>query len=360
MAKKYNSFNKFIVYQITNKLNEMIYIGCHITNNINDNYMGSGTNIKKAIKEFGKENFTKEILYVFDNEQEMLDKENELVNRQFIADNKTYNIIIGGGGFFPIDCVTVKDKNNNIFNVNINDPRYLSGELVSINKGKIVVKDKNNNHIQINVNELNTDDYTYLRKGKVTVIDRNNKSFSVDVNDPRYLSKELKSVSTDFIMVKDKNNNIIRTKVNDPKYISGEFVSVNKDKIIVKDNKGNNYSVYKDDPRFLSGELKYINIGKIAVKDKDGNKFQIDKNDSRFLSGELVNTNKGKVRTEETKLKYKIAKKLYFENNPGTTTGKKWIYNPNLRINKFINLNELDGYLTNGWMTGYKREYYKK
>lgn len=49
----------YIIYQITNKLNNMIYIGCHVTENVNDKYMGSGTNIRNAIKEFGKENFTK-------------------------------------------------------------------------------------------------------------------------------------------------------------------------------------------------------------------------------------------------------------------------------------------------------------
>lgn len=57
---------KYIVYKITNKINEMIYVGCHTTTDINDSYMGSGVKIIKDIKKFGRENFTKDILFEFD------------------------------------------------------------------------------------------------------------------------------------------------------------------------------------------------------------------------------------------------------------------------------------------------------
>src|ERR1035437_1835336 len=121
---------KFIIYQITNKLNNNIYIGCHVTENINDNYMGSGTIIKHEIKEIGKQNFKKDILFIFDNIKEMFDKEAEIVNLDFIARTDTYNIILGGGEFLTTDTISVKDKDNNYFRVHKTDKRYLSGELV--------------------------------------------------------------------------------------------------------------------------------------------------------------------------------------------------------------------------------------
>lgn len=43
----------YIIYQITNKINGMIYIGKHKTQNVDDDYMGSGVRIRRAIQEYG-------------------------------------------------------------------------------------------------------------------------------------------------------------------------------------------------------------------------------------------------------------------------------------------------------------------
>lgn len=48
------------IYKITNKINGKIYIGKQSHNNFL--YYGSGELIKKAIKKYGKDNFTKEII----------------------------------------------------------------------------------------------------------------------------------------------------------------------------------------------------------------------------------------------------------------------------------------------------------
>ena len=70
---------KYIIYKTTNLKNNKIYIGKHQTENINDTYLGSGIALEKAIKRYSKQNFKKEILFVFNTETEMNEKEKELV-----------------------------------------------------------------------------------------------------------------------------------------------------------------------------------------------------------------------------------------------------------------------------------------
>jgi hypothetical protein len=141
----------YLVYQITNLLNGHIYIGAHSTDNINDRYMGSSRYLRKDIKEFGKKNFKKEILFIFNNKEEMLLKEAELVNKEFVFREDTYNKIIGGlDSFTTIGMVTVKDKYGNTFLAYKDDPKYISGEYVFIITGKVLAKDKNGDIIQVN------------------------------------------------------------------------------------------------------------------------------------------------------------------------------------------------------------------
>jgi hypothetical protein len=88
----------YTIYKITNKLDGKTYIGKHQTKNINDDYMGSGKHLKRAISKYGIENFNKEILFSFDNEDEMNSKEAELVTEEFCLREDTYNLCPGGKG----------------------------------------------------------------------------------------------------------------------------------------------------------------------------------------------------------------------------------------------------------------------
>jgi hypothetical protein len=90
----------FYLYQITNLVNNKIYIGVHATKDMNDGYMGSGINIQSAIKKYGIKNFNKVILFTFDNVEDMYAKEKEIVTEEFLLREDTYNLRIGGTGGF--------------------------------------------------------------------------------------------------------------------------------------------------------------------------------------------------------------------------------------------------------------------
>jgi len=94
-----------IVCKTINKINCKYYIGVHSTSDINDDYLGCGhwrgrkiySNIKSpilaAFKKYGDDNFKKEILFIFENRDDALKKEKELID---IDDINCYNARSGG------------------------------------------------------------------------------------------------------------------------------------------------------------------------------------------------------------------------------------------------------------------------
>jgi hypothetical protein len=106
----------YIIYKTINLINNKEYTGKHQTKKLEDNYLGSGKHLKYAIRKYGHKNFKKEILFVFDNEQDMNDKEAELVTEEYCDREDTYNICSGGhGGWGYVNrkVLTVEQRKNN-------------------------------------------------------------------------------------------------------------------------------------------------------------------------------------------------------------------------------------------------------
>jgi hypothetical protein len=201
MNSNENKQKYFVVYQITNLLNEKIYVGAHATYNINDKYMGSSKILKKDLKISGRQNFKKDILFVFENEESMLLKERELVNKEFCFRTDTYNQIVGGqGGFKNFGMVAVEAKDSTRLLVYKDDPRYLSGELSSCHSGK--------------------PGHPSSFKGKSTIL--KGKTYEDIYGEAK--AQELKNKLKGTFYAKNKDGNIIRISKDDPRYISGEFI----------------------------------------------------------------------------------------------------------------------------------------
>lgn len=272
MSKTKTKYHYF--YKITNLINNHFYYGVHNTNNLDDGYIGSGKRLHIAYKKYGCENFKKEILKFFDTSKEAFEYEAEIVTEELVKSNECYNLSTGGDGgweYWNKEYRHVKDKDGNHLFVSKNDPKYLSGELVTIDKGTSKEKCKG------------------------------------------------------LITLKDKNGNFYKCKINDPRYLNGELVPVTK--------------------------------GKVTVKDKNGNTCQISLDDPRFISGELVGNWKDRHHTNETKVKMHntFIKNKHQQGEKNSQYGTCWIHN-NIE-NKKIKKEELENYISKGWIKGRKMKF---
>lgn len=200
----------YYLYEIKNLVNNKIYIGVHETYNLNDHYFGSGKILAQAISKYGKHNFTKRILCFTRDRDQAYEIEALIIDEKFVKDSNTYNIKKGGLGGLGWEHTrgktVVKDKDGTNIMISINDPRYLSGELVGIN-----------------VNMVN-------------VIDEHGTAIQISKDDPRYLSGELVGVTKGLAMYKDKDGNTYQTSKDDPRVVSGKLVGINKGNSVIGTN----------------------------------------------------------------------------------------------------------------------------
>lgn len=245
----------YIVYRTTNLINNKKYIGMHYTTNLHDSYLGSGKILRNAIKKYGKSNFTRDILFIFDNYESMSNKEKELITEDIINDESYYNLKYGGeGGRLPkniIEKIRLKNIGRKVKRESIekgfktrkrNGTWYKSGKHHHFSgknhnpKSKLKISNSLSSYYKDNdvwnkglSNYESTEERKkYGRKGYKPVKNRNNDIKFLNVNDERIKSGEYFDVSKDLVTVKDKSNNILSVDKTDPRYVSGELVGVTK------------------------------------------------------------------------------------------------------------------------------------
>ena len=287
-------------YLIVNIENGMKYIGVHSCNclpekDIGVKYFSSSTDLEflKEQKEYPAR-FTYEVIMIWNTRREAMLHERFLLLTPNAARSPVYyNLHNGGPHLDASGRVVVKDKNGKTMQVSVNDPRYISGDLIHVAKGQVVVKDKD---------------------GNTTV---------VSITDPRYISGELVGHTTGKVPVKDKDEKTFMVSKTDPRYLSGELVPVSKGKTHVKDKDGNSLYVSVNDPRFISGELVGYHKGvvrsaetrkKMSKANKGSKNPNYGKTHSDATRQKISNTHKGKIVTAETRMKKSKAMKEYWKN----------------------------------------------
>jgi group I intron endonuclease len=87
------------VYKTTNLVNNKFYIGQHV-GSFNSTYYGSGTLLSRALKKYGKKNFTVELICPVSSKKELDEAEIYFIAKYKKA-HQLYNITAGGQSGFP-------------------------------------------------------------------------------------------------------------------------------------------------------------------------------------------------------------------------------------------------------------------
>ena len=294
----------YCVYEVKNKINEKVYIGFHKTHNLNDNYMGSGKAIIKAIEKYGIENFERRYIEIFDNIEDALKLEAEIVNEEFVQKDTNYNICIGGQ-------VRIMPGKNNPFYGKKHSPEVIK---------KIIQTHTGNNYCSEKL-FLDGKEYASFQKAFDTGISRIQLFEKIASKEDKdtYIVDITKQKEIEKIVHKRRKKIIENTKI--------------RKEMTSKRFKG----VLKSDEHKEKISLAHKGTTKNWVADK------INRNPEKIKK--TIEKHKGSKRSDETKLKMSIAKKGKTSNTKGT----KWYHNPKTKQEKMI---KIDSEVPEGFILG--------
>lgn len=286
----------YTIYKITNKVTGQIYIGQHVTDNLDDGYMGSGIRISRSIAKYGKDLFDKEILFVFNNFEDMNDKEAELVNEAFIKRSDTLNVVLGGTGWCSKGTVCVEDLSSGGVFIRIPvdqfDPcihRYPTSGSVQVYLKTTGEK------IRVNIEEYHNNKHLYdaVSTGKVSVrCKTTGETLSISLNE------------FDETLYEKVLGGIVVEKDGKRQYISRE--------------------------EFIDGNFNGVHVGKVTALDKETG-----------------------IRKHITRDEYYKNKNRYLPNGTGTTVVKDTITGKRVRIPTEMVDKTQHIVGTTGWVTVY-------
>jgi len=302
----------YTIYKTTNNITKEIYIGQHMTNNPNDSYYGSGRRVLESIKKYGKSNFTKEVLFIFDNKEDMNNKEIELVNKTFLLNPVVLNTKLGGYAIWSCPNTVVVLQDNKF--VRINSYEYDPKIHITPTKGTTKVYDIFQNiWKRITTEEYHKNKFRYksFSTGKVSVIDLNtNKTSSINISDynPKIHKKVLGGIVSE---------------------VNGKLQYVTKEE-------------------FKQNNLRGCHVNKVTVLDKlDGKRKHVTREEYYQNLDRYISPSKRMVTAyDNVEKRYRKIPvdhlKIYLERYSATTTGFRTVWDIGLKKYIYIQKNSFD------------------
>lgn len=204
------------------------YIGCGVWVNKPSSYMYPKTPFQYAVKKYGTEAFTREILYIYDTAEEAFQKEAEIVNEYFIKQSHVYNCAIGGiGGSLyeqdprwhakPIYQFDLEGNLQQKWNSTVDAADFYG---LSVNKFTQACTDKYNllNYYWSRENHINIKQYRNIQKKYTYLYDINGKliaEFQSRTDCAKYLECCPQSISKAISMQQSIKNHYVSESILD-------------------------------------------------------------------------------------------------------------------------------------------------